>query len=142
MFKAKIAARDRHRVKAKFQPPTADAVRNTVLKLTAMAEKKSRDVDHLAERMRRVKLASSNSPTGSAANRSRTSLAGTPSRFATPDREVESSRRSGGYGQMLTTPVLALVEEGDLQEVAEENRRRKETGKKLRGALLRMKRDA
>ncbi|KAF8247543.1 hypothetical protein K440DRAFT_301117 [Wilcoxina mikolae CBS 423.85] len=58
MFKAKIAARDRHKVQAKFQPPTAEAVRTTVMKLTATAERKSKDVDHLEEKLRRVRLGS------------------------------------------------------------------------------------
>ena len=51
MFKAKIAARDRHRAQAKFQPPTVEAVRTTMLKLTAMAEKKSKDVECLEEKL-------------------------------------------------------------------------------------------
>jgi len=117
MFKARIAARNRHRSQAKFVPPTVEAVRTTVLKLTDMAERKSRDVEHLEERVRRLRIRS-----GSA----------TPSRsFGTPEREMR-----GRWGA-AQTPVLALVEEADVEEARSENLRRREVGKKLKGALQR-----
>jgi nucleoporin NUP159 len=117
MFKARIAARNRHRSQAKFVPPTVEAVRTTVLKLTDMAERKNRDVEHLEERVRRLRIRS-----GSA----------TPSRsFGTPERELR-----GRWGA-AQTPVLALVEEADVEEVRSENLRRREAGKKLKGALQR-----
>jgi hypothetical protein len=129
MFKAKIAARDRHKAQAKFQPPTAEAVRTTVMKLTAMAEMKSKDVDHLEEKLRRVRLGS----------RSR-SLPATPGCFDTPERELETPARRaarGGYGHIAHTPVMAVVEEGDVDEIVEDHKRRKEAGRKVRGALQR-----
>jgi nucleoporin NUP159 len=125
MFKAKIAARDRHRTKAKFQPPTVEAVRTTVMKLTAMAEKKNKDVDVLEEKLRRVRLG----------NRSR-SMSATPGRHETPERElVTPAQRAGRYGTVAPTPVLALIEEGDVDELREEQKRRREAVRKLRGAL-------
>ena len=55
MFKANIAARDRHQAQAKPQPPTVEAVRMTVLKLAAMVEKRSKDVGYLEEKLRWVR---------------------------------------------------------------------------------------
>lgn len=129
MFKAKIAARDRHRAQAKFLPPTAEAVRTTVLKLTAMAEKKGKDVEYLEEKLRRVRLGS----------RAR-GLSAMPGRFETPEREASTTppRRAalGRYGALAaSTPARTVAEGDDLEEAFEEHKRRKEIGKKLRGAL-------
>jgi len=55
LFKAKIASRGRHRAQAKYQPPVVEGVRTTILKLTAMVEEKSRDVEHLEEKLRRIR---------------------------------------------------------------------------------------
>ncbi|KAA8899497.1 hypothetical protein FN846DRAFT_960317 [Sphaerosporella brunnea] len=132
MLKAKLASRDRNRSKRKLQPPTAEAVRTTVMKLTAMAERKSRDVGMLEERMRRLRVG----------NKSR-SMISTPGRFGTP--EPATPHRSISYGVGMNssiisyTPVMALVEEGDLEDAVEDRRRRREAGKKLKGALQKMR---
>jgi hypothetical protein len=128
IFKAKIANRDRNRSQRKLQPPTAEAVRTTVMKLTAMAEKKNRDVGILEERIRRLRLGS----------RSR-SMSSTPGRFSTPEREPQTPSQRTPYNLVAFTPVMALVEEGDIEEAVEERKRRREAGKKLKGALQKMR---
>lgn len=128
LFKAKLAARDRHRAHAKYQPPTVEGVRTTILKLTAMAEKKSRDVEYLEEKLRRMRQAGKASSSSSTPRHS----------SITPERELETPIRRMAYGVAAPTPVMALVEEGDLEEVAEDRRRRKQAGKKLGGVLRRV----
>jgi nucleoporin NUP159 len=135
MFKAKLASRDRHRSSRKLQPPTVEAVRTTIMKLTAMAEKKNRDVELLEERMRRLRLG------GRRADRSLSSITfgsftpepQTPSRIMTPGMNSMNSSLVG------FTPVMALVEEGEIEEAVEERRRRREAGRKLKGALQKMR---
>lgn len=136
-LKALIAQRDRFKLKPKIRPPTADATRVVVLKLTGMAEKKNREVEHLEERLRRLKLGHSNRMSRSVSGTP--GRYGSPSRFDTPERSIleTPARRIGGVNGsfIASTPVMLLVEDGDVSEIAEENRRRREAGKKLKGAL-------
>jgi nucleoporin NUP159 len=130
LLKAKTAARDRHRVTAKVQPPTAEAVRNTIMKLTAMVERKNGDVEYLEEKLRRMRLGS----------RAR-SVSLTPGRFDTPERSTpersvrDTSVSITGPSAVAPTPVLAVVEKDDVEEMKEEQRRRREVGRRFRGAL-------
>ena len=55
MLKSRLAARDRGRADAAVKPPTAEAVRSTVLKLTGMVERKGREVEYLEEKVRRLR---------------------------------------------------------------------------------------
>jgi nucleoporin NUP159 len=132
MFKAKLASRDRHRSSRKLQPPTAEAVRTTVMKLTAMAEKKNRDVGVLEERLRRLRLGAGRR----AGDRSFSSIS-----FGGTPEPMTPARMAPGMNSSLAafTPVMALVEEGEIEEAVEERRRRREAGRKLKGALLRMR---
>jgi nucleoporin NUP159 len=101
-------------------PPTVEAVRNTVVKLTGMVEKKSADVEYLEEKVRRWRGRSVSMTPGRDS--------GTPIRsFGTPSRSMN------GSGSM--TPVLALVEEGDVEDVREQIKGRKERGRRIREVL-------
>lgn len=142
VLKAKIAQRDRHNAQAKVQPPTAEAVRNTIMKLTTMAEKKRNEVDFLEERLRRLRVKSNSRSLSATPGRFDTpSRFISPGRFGTPERDTSRTsstpERRGGYGLVAPTPVMALMEEGDVEEARDEHRRRRAIGKKLRGALER-----
>ena len=58
MLKALIANRDRGKSGGKVKPPTVEAVRNTILKLTGMVERKAGDVAYLGELVRRLEARS------------------------------------------------------------------------------------
>lgn len=132
-MKAKIAARDRHRASAKVQPPTVEAVRNTILKLTDMVERKNADVEYLQEKVRRIRQGSRNSTSRS--------LGMTPGRESTPpvDKGATPVRKpvSLARGSKLTAPIplLAIMEADDIHDIREAHCRKRETMKRLRGAL-------
>ncbi|CCX34017.1 Similar to Nucleoporin nup146; acc. no. Q09847 [Pyronema omphalodes CBS 100304] len=156
VLKAKLAARDRGRKTARVRPPTAEAVRNTVLKLTQMAERKERDVALLEERMRRLKLrhgrdatptpASGDSTTGGGADQSaqfgssffgssmgsfvREGSAG----LETPLRRSVLTVREGSP---MPTIAVAKVEEQEVGEMMDEAKRRREQGKRFKEAMKR-----
>lgn len=139
-LKAKIASRDKNKTGV-VVPPTVEAVRNTIMKLTGMVERKNSDIEYLEERLRRVKLKNTSATQGRTRGmtpertlRSETPQRfATPQRFGTPERSFGTSITSAGYG----TPVLALTDPVDVAEAREEIKARKEMGKKLRGVLER-----
>lgn len=133
-LKAKIASRDKNKTGV-VVPPTVEAVRNTIMKLTGMVERKNSDIEYLEERLRRVKLKSSSATLGRSRGMTpeRSMRSETPQRFGTPERSFGASMISAGYG----TPVLALTDPVEVAEAREEIKARREMGKKLRGVLER-----
>lgn len=138
-LKARIASRDKDKTGV-VVPPTVEAVRNTIMKLTGMVERKNSDIEYLEERLRRVKLKSRSASATPGRARGmtpeRTMRNETPQRFGTPERSFGSSMTGAGYGY-APTPVLALTDPVDVAEAREEMKARREMGKKLRGALER-----
>jgi nucleoporin NUP159 len=155
VLKAKLAARDRGRRTARVRPPTAEAVRNTVLKLTQMAERKERDVALLEERMRRLKLrygwdatstpTPGDSTTGGADQSSqfRSSFLGSSmgsfvregsAGLETPLRRSVLTMREGSP---MPTIAVAKVEEQEVGEMMDEAKRRREQGKRFKEAMKR-----
>jgi len=138
-LKAKIASRDRDRPGA-VVPPTVEAVKNTIMKLTGMVERKNGDIDYLEERLRRIKIKSRSVSTTPSKPRGLTpnkTLRGeTPQRFETPEklRSYDHNISSISYS---ASPVLVLADPLDVEEAREEIRARKEMGRKLRDALER-----
>ena len=138
-LKAKIASRDRDRPGA-VVPPTVEAVKNTIMKLTGMVERKNGDIDYLEERLRRIKIKSRSLSTTPSKPRgltpNRTLRGETPQRFETPEklRSYDHDLSSISYS---ASPVLALVDPLDVEEAREEIRARKEMGRKLKDALER-----
>lgn len=132
-LKAKIASRDKNK-SGPVVPPTVEAVRNTIMKLTGMVERKNGDIECLEERLRRVKLKSRSVSATPGRSRGitpeRTMRGETPQRFGTPERSVIG----GAYGY-APTPVLAVTDPVDVAEAREEMKARREMGKKLRGVL-------
>lgn len=135
MLKAKIASRDKNKAGA-VVPPTVEAVRSTIMKLTGMVERKTGDIEYLEERLRRVKLKSRSASVTPRSTRGmtpeRSMREETPLRFSTPERSTIGI----GYGY-ASTPVLALTDPVDIAEAREEMKARREMGKKLKGALER-----
>lgn len=133
-LKAKIASRDKNKTGV-VVPPTVEAVRNTIMKLTGMVERKNSDIEYLEERLRRVRLKSSSATPGRSRGMTpeRSMRSETPQRFGTPERSFGASVTGAGYG----TPVLALTDPVDVAEAREEIKARREMGRKLRGVLER-----
>jgi len=117
LLKAKLAAssQTRHGAQAgrqKHAVPTVEAVLKTVLTMTAMAEKKSGDVDVLETQMRRLALTSATAaPVNGVANGAGRSRDSSP--FATPPPPASSCSRSrtlpttpasGGGSSVFFTP--------------------------------------
>jgi nucleoporin NUP159 len=136
-LKAKIASRDRDRPGA-VVPPTVEAVKNTIMKLTGMVERKNGDIDYLEERLRRVKIKSRSASATPGKSRgltpNQTPRGETPQRFETPEklRSYDNNTSSVSYP---ASPVLALADPLDVEEAREEIRARKEMGRKMRDAL-------
>lgn len=138
-LKAKIASRDKNKAGA-VVPPTVEAVRNTIMKLTGMVERKTGDIEYLEERVRRLKLKSRSTSATPSRTRGmtpeRSMREETPQRFATPERTLGASFIGPGYGY-ASTPVLALTDPIDVAEAKEEMKARREMGKKLKDVLER-----
>ncbi|KAI5848683.1 hypothetical protein DFP73DRAFT_583342 [Morchella snyderi] len=137
-LKAKIASRDKNNA-GTVVPPTVEAVRNTIMKLTGMVERKNGDIEYLADRLNRVKL-KSRSISVTPGGRSRLmspDLGGrseAPSmRFSTPDRGLGGS--IGPSFGSVPTPVLTLTDPTDVAVAREEKKARREIGNRLRGVL-------
>jgi nucleoporin NUP159 len=137
-LKAKIASRDKNNA-GTVVPPTVEAVRNTIMKLTGMVERKNGDIEYLADRLNRVKLKSrSISVTPSGRSRLMSPDIGIRSeapsmRFSTPERGLGSS--IGPSFGSVPTPVLTLTDPTDVAVAREEKKARREMGNRLRGVL-------
>ncbi|KAL7270558.1 hypothetical protein RUND412_006732 [Rhizina undulata] len=111
-LKARIAYRDKNKAKNAVKPPTAEAIRNTIMKLTGMVERKSADVDFLEEKLRRLKIKGSNSSAssnfgGSVLGRNISAAAvGSPSR--TPRRGASPSVRTDAASGLITPDRFAV----------------------------------
>ncbi|RPB06087.1 hypothetical protein L873DRAFT_1797013 [Choiromyces venosus 120613-1] len=138
-LKAKIASRDRGEPGA-VVPPTVEAVKNTIMKLTGMVERKNGDIDCLEERLKRVKIKSRSVSATPSRSRGltpdRTLRGETPQIFETPEK-LRSYDHNISNASYLASPVLALADPLDVEEAREKIRARKEMGKKLRNALER-----
>lgn len=140
MLKAHIVARDRGKSGGMVKPPTVEAVRNTILKLMAMVERKNSDVEYLGELLRRLKakqaFGGASMYEESSVMRTTMMVIGTPARGKS--RAVETDRvlgaeepravvRRGGWG--------LYSDELELDEVREEITARRQMGDKLRKAM-------
>lgn len=118
-------------------PPTVDAVRSTILKLTGMVRRRGGDIDVLEERLRQLKVRRSRSTSatpGRGTTPDRTIRGGTPQRFLTPERPRGYELGVPATGHM--SPGLAVwTDPLDVEEAKEEKRAAKAVGKKLRDAL-------
>lgn len=138
MLKATVAARDRGKSGGKIRPPTVEAVKNTILKLTAMIEKKNSDVEYTGELLRKLRakqaLGEASMYEEPTFMRSTMLVVGTPARGKNgePDeggvavKETPRVRR-GGWGLQS--------DELDMEEAREEIAARREMGSKLRKAM-------
>ncbi|KAI9803875.1 MAG: hypothetical protein M1825_001755 [Sarcosagium campestre] len=119
LLKARLAAHD----SASGRPggravPTVEAVMNTIMKMTSMAEKKSGDIDVLENQMRKIRFTSSLPPSSNSPSRepspfntplrsSRVStLAGTPNRSSLL-ASTSSSKPGIGGGSLMGSPSSA-----------------------------------
>ncbi|PWW79881.1 hypothetical protein C7212DRAFT_361051 [Tuber magnatum] len=138
-LKAKIAARDRDRPGA-VVPPTVEAVKNTIMKLTGMVERKNGEIDYLEERLRRIRIKSRSVSVTPAKSRDLTpnqTLRGeTPQRFETPEK-LRSYDHNISSVRYSVSPLFVPTDPLDVEEAREEIRARKEMGRKLRDALER-----
>lgn len=140
MLKAHVVARDRGKSGGRVKPPTVEAVRNTILKLMAMVERKNSDVEYLGELLRRLKakqvFGGASMYEESSFMRTTMMAIGTPARGKA--RAMESVEvlgtekppaavRRGGWG--------LHSDELELEEVREEVTARRQMGDKLRKAM-------
>jgi nucleoporin NUP159 len=138
VLKAKIASRDKDNL-GPVVPPTVEAVRNTIMKLTGMVERKNGDIDYLEERLRRLKIKARSASATSSRSRGLTpdrAIRGeTPQRFLTPDRL--RGYEAGGAGAIYSASpgLVVLANSLDVDEAQQEMRARKAMGEKLKNAL-------
>ena len=135
LLKATLVARDRGKPGVAVNPPTVEAVQNTISKLTGMVEKKNSDVEYLSELLRRLK---EKRRLGEA------SLYGQSSYTKTTPAKGKGKDTCGNE-RVLAGDSLALTsrakwglhnDELDMEEAREEISLRKEKGNKLRKAMI------
>ena len=114
--------------------PTVEAVSNTISKMTAMAEKKSADIDFLEAQLRRLDMKGShNNGNGATPNGTpdRSQAAGTPksgksSVYHTPDSKFGGSTRSTPRRRTTAAGAAAMISSEDKEKWQMKAQRRKE----------------
>ena len=135
-LKASLVARDRGKPGVTVNnPPTVEAVQNTISKLTGMVEKKNSDVEYLSELLRRLK---------EKRKLGETSLYGQSTYMKITPAKGKGKDTSGNE-RVFTGESLALTsrarwnlhnDELEMEEAREEISLRKEKGGKLRKAMI------
>ena len=134
LLKATLVARDRGKPGVAVNPPTVEAVQNTISKLTGMVEKKNSDVEYLSELLRRLK---EKQRLGGASLGQSTYTKTTPAKGKGKD--------TCGNERVLVAESLALTsrarwdlhnDELEMEEAREEISLRKQKGNKLRKAMI------
>ncbi|KAF8476897.1 hypothetical protein BDZ91DRAFT_708301 [Kalaharituber pfeilii] len=134
ILKANLAARDRGKMGGKVKPPTVEAVNNTIMKLTAMVERKNGDVDYLGEQLRRLQMRSSLGGASKADSPSftRTLVFGTPAKNKGKGKMIEegaSTVEAADYS------LVSGLQQLEIDETKEDIAARREIGGKLRIAM-------
>lgn len=136
MLKAHVVARDRGKSGGRVKPPTVEAVRNTILKLMAMVERKNSDVEYLGELLKRLKakqaVGGASMYEESSFIRTTMMVIGTPAREKA--RVVENVEVGAEEPQAAVRRGLHS-DELELEEVREEITARRQMGDKLRKAM-------
>ena len=145
MFKTALAAQDTRNGKGAVKKPTVEAVTNTIMKMTRMAEQKSGDIDVIETQMRRLRLLSTTATTSDDDNalantlssmrishgprNTRRSLLQTPNK---PNASLRDSITSNG------TPKKGIsdVTTDEVQRYRDRMRRRQAVNKVLKEAFL------
>jgi nucleoporin NUP159 len=132
--------------------PTVEAVMRTITKMTSMAEKRSGDIDMLENQMRRTRLTSGatnsgsreSSPFATPAHKASISEATINGRSSTPDRAAQTPRNLQASIASSTHPFsprsparrkISGFTEEEKQQLKARSLRRKEVTNKLRAAL-------
>lgn len=153
VLKAKLASHDSSSGKrGPHKVPTVEAVTNTILKMTSMAEKKSGDIDVLENLMRKLKFSFINDSAASSSREAspfvtppkstRLSHRGTPGSastyapFYTPDSTKSPLRSSmGSSGNGRRRGLAGGVTPEDVERYKTRVQRRKDVKEKLEGVL-------
>ncbi|KAF8438282.1 hypothetical protein BGX38DRAFT_1209791 [Terfezia claveryi] len=134
MLKAHVVARDRGKSGGRVKPPTVEAVRNTILKLMTLVERKNSDVEYLGELLRRLKAKQAFG--GGSMYEESSFMRTTMMAIGTPAREkARAVENVGAEGSRAALRMGLHSDELELEEVKEEITARRQMGDKLRKAM-------